>query len=158
MVESTLDSTKHGATADDVAKAAAYYVHLRKKYEQSLGLSDITLADTVVEFRRLFGELRESIDRRMDSLDRRMDSQLELTGLIVQNMVSGRAAVVESYRTQAIDRNREASRRRRSGVEVPLLDGTLPSSSGHPAVKSAADIGRVNASQARILASGHGFW
>ncbi|ODQ69464.1 hypothetical protein LIPSTDRAFT_75687 [Lipomyces starkeyi NRRL Y-11557] len=98
MVEATLTSARHGATVDDVTKSAAYYVRLRKKYEQTLGLSDITLADAVLEFRRLFGELRASIDQRMDSLDQRMDSQVEMTGLLVQNMVSGRTAVVESYR------------------------------------------------------------
>ncbi|KAK9312512.1 hypothetical protein V1524DRAFT_418114 [Lipomyces starkeyi] len=123
MVEATLTSARHGATVDDVAKSAAYYVRLRKKYEQNLGLSDITLADAVLEFRRLFGELRASIDQRMDSLDT----------------------------------NRAASARNRSGVEVPFLDGSCPSSMNHPALKSVADIGRLNANQARALAVGHGF-
>ncbi|KAK9369840.1 hypothetical protein V1509DRAFT_619262 [Lipomyces kononenkoae] len=157
MVEATLTSSRHGATEDDVAKSGAYYVRLRKKYERSLGLGDITLADAVLEFRRLFAELRESFDQRMDSFDQRMDSQVEMTGLLVQNMVSGRTAVVETYRNQATTTNRLACERNRSGVEVPFLDGTLPSSLNLAALKSAADIGRLNANQARALAAGHGF-
>ncbi|KAK9234401.1 hypothetical protein V1525DRAFT_59875 [Lipomyces kononenkoae] len=149
IVEASSESSRFGATADDVARTGAYYVCLRTKYEQGLGLGDTTLADVVLEVRRLIGDLR-------DAMDQRMNTQLELTGRLVQHMVSGGNEVAEYYRKQAIDTNRAASLRNHAGVEVPFLDGTLPSSKDLPAIRCAGDIARLHADQARAFAVGHG--
>ncbi|KAJ8104358.1 hypothetical protein POJ06DRAFT_244309 [Lipomyces tetrasporus] len=142
MVESSLSVARCHATAEDVASSATYYVRVRERYEQSLGLGDITLADVVREFRQNFRDLNAKIDRmdqrittmdqritgKIDRLEEQMIRQVEATSVLVQNSVAGKDSMVQMSRQQAIEINRERSRDNRPGTEVPFLDGVIPSS------------------------------
>ncbi|KAK9328900.1 hypothetical protein V1520DRAFT_327878 [Lipomyces starkeyi] len=155
MVESSLSVARCHATAEDVASAATYYVRVRQRYEQSL----------VREFRQYFHDLNDKIDRmdrRITTMDRRittMDQRIsgghyKRTGAKFCGRNGFNVADFEAASNQL---NRERSRGNRPGTEVPFLDGVIPSSRRHSAVKSAADIDRLTGREARTFAAGHGF-
>ncbi|KAK9252249.1 hypothetical protein V1507DRAFT_232813 [Lipomyces tetrasporus] len=157
MVESSLSVARCHATAEDVASSATYYVRVRERYEQSL----------VREFRQNFRDLNAKIDRmdqrittmdqritgKIDRLEEQMIRQVEATSVLVQNSVAGKDSMVQMSRQQAIEINRERSRDNRPGTEVPFLDGVIPSSRGHRALKLAADIDELTPREARIFAT-----
>ncbi|KAK9491156.1 hypothetical protein V1508DRAFT_358546 [Lipomyces doorenjongii] len=183
-------------TKDDVERALRY----KNKVESTLSCM-YNVSDALAEVMNVIRALDAKFDTRFTDLDRkfnRLDSkfnqldrkftdqfnqlmtgQVDMTGVLVQNMVSGRATVIASYRDQAIVRilraalyasfhisinshsqatNRNATARNQPGVEVPFLDGTSPSSTGLPVVRDAAGIGRLNVNQAREYAAGHGWF
>ncbi|ODQ71735.1 hypothetical protein LIPSTDRAFT_73472 [Lipomyces starkeyi NRRL Y-11557] len=136
MVESSLSVARCHATAEDVASAATYYVRVRQRYEQSLGLGDITLADAVREFRQYFHDLNDKIDRmdrrittmdrrittmdqrisgKIDRLEEQMIRQVDTTSVLVQNSVAGMDSMLQTSRQQAI--NLTVSDREATGPE-----------------------------------------
>ncbi|KAK9372946.1 uncharacterized protein V1513DRAFT_427022 [Lipomyces chichibuensis] len=164
--QSSFDAPALRATVDDVNNSNAYYIRLRERYEQSLGLDNITLADAVREFRQSFRELNAKLDRvdqrlnerlngveqQMSSVEQQMVRQVETNIRLVQQWVAREDLV--SKRSYEI--NRDATRKNRPGSEVPFVDGSRPSSKGLPALTSAADIDSLTLEQARELAVGHG--
>ncbi|KAK9241537.1 hypothetical protein V1506DRAFT_219791 [Lipomyces tetrasporus] len=180
LVESTLSVPSLRASVEEVTSVTAYYLRVRERYDQSLGLGDITLADLMRETRQSFQRMNTRFDRleqrmggleqrmggleqrmggleqRMGGLEQQMAVQVDTMTQFVANSVTGSQSNIELSRRQAMEFNRHATRNNRPGVEVPFLDGTKPSSKGMATLESAADVDQLDLAEARAIAVGHG--
>ncbi|KAK9372752.1 uncharacterized protein V1513DRAFT_225033 [Lipomyces chichibuensis] len=162
MVESSLFASKtFGATIEDLNESTAYYVRLRKRYQQSQARADITWTDATREFRQFF----EHMEERMTSLEYQMIRHWKTTISLEQMLDAVKDLQAQSLKQQEMNASCELSEGNRRRTAVPSAYGILPSSKetealrfnsssthsykGLQSSKSVMGSGRLNSNEAR---------
>ncbi|KAK9342620.1 hypothetical protein V1522DRAFT_424906 [Lipomyces starkeyi] len=146
MVESSLFASKtFGATMEELHESTAYYVRLRKRYQQSQAGADITWIDATREFRQFF----EHMEERMTSLEYQMISHWKTTISLEQMLVAMKDLQAQSLKQQEMKASCELSEGNRRRTVVPSVYGIPPSSKGLQSSKSVMGSCRLNFNEAR---------